>query len=1141
MRLLNLDGDGNLSLVERLGDNIPSYAILSHTWGPDNDEVSFKDLVSDRVKGKPGYRKVRFCADQAARDGLQYFWIDTCCIDKSSSAELSEAINSMFRWYQNAERCYVYLSDVSRGLSDGDEDGLQRWKPEFMGSRWFTRGWTLQELIAPVSVEFFSREWIHLGSKNSMEQPIHERTGVAIDALRGAPLSQFTMDERFMWAEGRTTKRDEDAVYCLLGIFDIQMPLLYGEGREKALKRLHKEIKESLGNRAQSLSDEQKQSLLDSLRFDQIDARQMTIKNAHAKTCKWLLRKSEYCDWLDSAKLSQHHGFLWIKGKPGTGKSTLMKFAFANARKTMKDTIVISFFFNARGEDVEKSTVGTYRSLLLQLFERIPALRSVFDSLGLSMSSTTTGRIWSIESLKTLLEHAIQSLGESPVVCFIDALDECDEAQIRDMISFFERVGEFTSSSGIHFQVCFSSRHYPHITIRKGLDLVLEGQEGHTQDIANYLETELKIGKSKLAQQVRGEIQEKASGVFMWVVLVVEILNKEHDRGRMHALRRRLQEIPSELHELFRDILTRDSDNRVELVLCIQWVLFAKQPLSPEQLYFAILSEVEADAVSIWDPSEITRDVMERFILDSSKGLTETTKSKLQKVQFIHESVRDFLLKEDGLSNIWPDLGGNLQGQSHERLKQCCLNYMSVDVFAALNIPDILPKASSREAADFRKSASEAFPFLEYAVKNVLHHANAAEGSGVIQAHFLENFQLPRWIRVDNLFQQHQVRRHSADVSLLYLLGEHNMPHLIGVHPSAASCLEVENERYGCPLFAAMATRSKEAFKMFLKSLAVDQSPEMESYEADANDFDEEWSQKGPGRDFKFSRNRGLFSYLADFECKRAVSFLLKTGNFDADSKDKDGRTALSWAVEKGYEAIVRLLIETGKFDVNLMDKDGQTALSRAMERDHEAVVRLLIKIGKTDVNSKDRYGPTVLWWAVEREHEAVVRLLLETGNVCVDSKTISLAVESGNEVIARLLLERGNVNIESKTILLAAKRGHEAVVKLLLQADKRADSNAQSGYYDGALYVASSNGHEKVVQILLQHMTDTSAEKATKRSASQAEIGSGDEDVVAKKPKAADAGSPRTQAEAEEEPANVGRGDENKDRTWASVVLGQD
>ena len=119
------------------------------------------------------------------------------------------------------------------------------------------------------------------------------------------------------------------------------------------------------------LNDKQRQTLLDSLRFEQIDARQMTIKTAHAKTCKWLLKSEQYLNWLDTTKLDKHHGFLWIKGKAGTGKSTLMKFALTNAHRTMKDHVLLSFFFNARGEDIEKSTIGAYRSLLLQLLERL--------------------------------------------------------------------------------------------------------------------------------------------------------------------------------------------------------------------------------------------------------------------------------------------------------------------------------------------------------------------------------------------------------------------------------------------------------------------------------------------------------------------------------------------------------------------------------------------------------------------------------------------------------------------------------------------------------------------------------------------------------------------------------------------------
>ena len=823
MRLLQLQNDGGFSLVQFSGNKIPRYAVLSHTWGSDNEEVTFQDITNGTAKNKAGYHKICFCEKQAKQDSLQHFWIDTCCIDTSSSQELSEAINSMFCWYKNAESCYVYLSDVSNCTSDEDGEGTRRWKPAFKKSRWFTRGWTLQELIAPSSVEFFSKEGTCLGNKQSLEQMLHEITEIAVEALRGRPLSRFSVDERFSWAKERTTTREEDAAYCLLGIFVIQMPLLYAEGREKALKRLKREIREHADDQDLSLNEEQKRILLDSLRFDQIDARQMTIKNAHAKTCKWLLKRSEYLDWLDADRLKEHNGFLWIRGKPGTGKSTLMKFAVTHARKTMKSKVVIAFFFNARGEAMEKSTVGTYRSLLLQLLERLPALRCLFDSFGISGLSISTNYQWSVESLKMLLERAVKLLTESSVVCFIDALDECEEQQIREMIQFFEHIGELVVSAGISFRICLSSRHYPHIAIRKGLGLVLEGQEGHTQDIANYLESELKIGQSMVAQQIRSELQAKASGVFMWVALVVGILNKEHDRGRMHALRRRLQEIPGDLYELFRDILTRDSRNKDELVLCIPWLLFAMQPLSPEQLYFAILSEVEPDAVSGWDHDEITQDVIKRFILDSSKGLAEITTSKLPKVQFIHESVRDFLLKEDGLGNIWPNLRNNLQGHSHERLKHCCLTYMSIDVFSPLRIPEGLPKATSLHATDLRKLATDTFPFLEYAVQNVLHHADVVEGNGIAQATFVRSFSLNRWIKLDNLFERHEVRRHSDEMSILYVLGERNMSNLIKARPSALSCLEVGEERYGPPLFAAMATGSKEAVQAFAEALHRDQ------------------------------------------------------------------------------------------------------------------------------------------------------------------------------------------------------------------------------------------------------------------------------------------------------------------------------
>jgi hypothetical protein len=188
---------------------------------------------------------------QAAKDKLEFFWVDTCCIDKSSSTELSEAINSMFKWYQNAERCYALLSDVDIDVPI-ENISQQEWVHIFQHSRWFQRGWTLQEMLAPKSVDFFSKAGRRLGDKVTLLQALHRRTQVPVLALQGSPLSQFSIDDRMSWMEGRQTKREEDAAYSLLGLLGVHMSLLYGEGQAKALARLRRKAERSLDDRAPS-------------------------------------------------------------------------------------------------------------------------------------------------------------------------------------------------------------------------------------------------------------------------------------------------------------------------------------------------------------------------------------------------------------------------------------------------------------------------------------------------------------------------------------------------------------------------------------------------------------------------------------------------------------------------------------------------------------------------------------------------------------------------------------------------------------------------------------------------------------------------------------------------------------------------
>src|SRR5580700_5948612 len=233
MRLLNTT---KRKLEEFGGDKIPIYAILSHTWG--ESEITFQDIQGDNAEKKVEYEKIRNTCNMAAAHGFDYVWIDTCCIDKTSSAELSEAINSMYRWYQDSGVCYAYLADVPPNAVDHRTGAIS---PEFSKSRWFTRGWTLQELIAPSTVIFLDQKWQEIGTKSSLQRMISKITKIPTEILLGADLEGASVAQRMSWASKRKTTRVEDLAYCLMGMFGINMPLLYGEG-ERAFTRLQEEI-----------------------------------------------------------------------------------------------------------------------------------------------------------------------------------------------------------------------------------------------------------------------------------------------------------------------------------------------------------------------------------------------------------------------------------------------------------------------------------------------------------------------------------------------------------------------------------------------------------------------------------------------------------------------------------------------------------------------------------------------------------------------------------------------------------------------------------------------------------------------------------------------------------------------------------
>ncbi|KAK1566078.1 uncharacterized protein LY79DRAFT_112720 [Colletotrichum navitas] len=739
---------------------------------------------------------------------------------------------------------------------------------------------------------------------------------------------------------------------------------------------------------------EHREKLLDSLKFSQIDKRQANIKAAHARTCEWLVEHPDYAAWMDRQKYSQHHGFLWMRGKPGAGKSTLMKFAFNRAKRSKgKKKLLISFFFNARGEVLEKTTLGMYRSLLHQLLGSVPDLQTLLDDPDLIPLDQLDSEGWGLDQLRSLFRSAVRRLGQRQLTCFIDALDECDDNEVSDMVKCFEDLGQYAVQNDISFYVCLSSRHYPYIDIVYGQKLVLEDQSGHGKDLEKYVRSELRAGSGPKSEQVIAEILRKASGVFMWVVLVVEILNKEYRKGRLFAVEKRLKEIPSELSQLFQNILTRDQEDMEDLLLCIQLLLYSQRPLKREEYYFAIVSGLEPGTLGEWDPEDITHEFMDRLIVSSSKGLAETTKSDDRTVQFIHESVRDFLLKDNGLRTLWPDMGDNFEGRSHDRLKECCHTYSTqVNISAYLPEDKFLLKTSKENAQSSREKVAERFPFLEYATNLVLHHAEAAAVHGISQEEFVKGFAVDPWIQMNNLFEKAMVRRHKpSSTGLLYIFASKGLTNLaltvLDEHPK----IDVAGGRYTYPLHAAISEGHKNtanALLDFIEKVANGTKPDLSGSE----------------------ELRGSW---------RSISTIL-------DLRDEKGQTALYHAAQSKETDIAERLLELGASPTFHMQRLPASPLVRAVENSNVKFMRLYLHkraIFRSNLSSVRGLSSQA---SSEEEHNGEERLLgLDDGTVPSpgDGKTrileskkceedvswaLTVAARTGNEEIARLLLQSG-------------------------------------------------------------------------------------------------------------------------------------
>ncbi|KAK6495564.1 hypothetical protein TWF481_002612 [Arthrobotrys musiformis] len=264
---------------------------------------------------------------------------------------------------------------------------------------------------------------------------------------------------------------------------------------------------------------------LDQLKYEQINTRRREIESPFG-SCEWFLNHPDYQAWLDPEQLMEHRGFLWICGKPGAGKSAVIKFLY---EETHREHVVTSFFFNAKGGELAKSISGMYRSLLLQLVEGYPDLRTILEDLVLR--GNRNGGL-SLDDLRSLFKNTVSTLGKRPFTCFIDALDECE--QVRILIQDLKDLADIYPKTGVELRFCCSSRHRSEIIEQQGIQLTLEDQPNHAEALETYIKKRLHINPPKLAQELGSKILKKAEWDFRWLVVAIRTVNSVHDRGRLH-------------------------------------------------------------------------------------------------------------------------------------------------------------------------------------------------------------------------------------------------------------------------------------------------------------------------------------------------------------------------------------------------------------------------------------------------------------------------------------------------------------------------------------------------------------------------------------------------------------------------------
>jgi ankyrin repeat protein len=872
--------------------------------------------------------------------------------------------------------------------------------------------------------------------------------------------------------------------------------------------------------RPHKTDQDEKEEFLKCLRFDVMDSRLATIGIVHRDTCSWLYIRPEYLRWQDPGARASHHGFLWIKGKPGAGKSTLMKHALQHTQSLgQRDITTISFFFNARGHELEKTTEGMYRSLLHQVYKAFPGrLPEVLPNV----SSESKNHIWQLPILQNMLREALLNFGNTAqFTCYVDALDECNEDAIRFAIAHFEELGDSSISKDINLSICFASRHYPNITMQRCETLDLDDQREHLEDIKSFVEERLRSTAITplIHAELTEEISARSSGVFLWAVLVVQILNKRMDDGAKRSqLTADLKTVPAGIEDLLKSILMDGSEFLLPTLI---WVLFSTGSLDAPNLCLAIMMGANKLTTEDWDQTETTQQQTRNFILKASKGLVESIRGRSTRTQFIHESVREYLLN-GGLSVLDDSLAANLEAKSHSRLAAWCQTAIELDPHTRLR--------------DLEVGGDD--DLLGYAFLNLYRHCEDAFKGGALQLNFLDAIPQNTLSRVAQCIC-------SADISCLLILlldAQQECTHLangllrrqLQHYGRVNACATVRNDAIEgtipyldvnardnrnntTPLISALRCGSSETVQLLLDCGADPNlerpygPPLLSALETEQFDVVELLLNHGANPNvivpIRYGRTRTPLAtaLMLPFESTRYAKLLLDRGA-DPNIGSQDGMpllaalnmhncdsvelllrcganlnfvpthlgvtqtSALVVAQSKRCSKCVKVLIEHGA--------DPNAWLLQALHDGDCDLIKLLLHHGANPNLVSTRYGETQTPLAIATTQQSTrfVKMLLDhgadvNGNSAKLGEPLAHAVSSDLQEIVRLLLAHGadpNGSNSHRPLHLAVGRRDETMARLLLAHG--ADPNGLNSHRGTALTVAAQSGNLDIVRLLIDN-----------------------------------------------------------------------